>query len=572
MTSNLTIRAKSGMFFEKFTTPMHQQKALGSTLSESKLLVEHRRPGRNGKVLISEANERLCLSRTRTLSQEGYYVTSVSNVKEATEAAKRQSYELLIIRLEEPELLNMLLAQFPPEMSVLIITTKDIISEIAECSGAGIHSFLIQPFSVNRFKDRVAQIIDRAHLVKEGFRSEILTDLEHTNRLLDSQAEIDQFFKLVVEICAASTKADYVSLAIKDEATGKSVIKAQLGDHKPAWGKICQHVMKIQEPVIFDEATQINSHLHRLMTESGISAMLHIPLVIKGDVIGAINHIKVTRRARFASSDLNFASILGWWSSIALDNARLFSSVQKQHLHLEKLLHEISLAQENERKRVAIEIHDGVAQWLVGATYDIKACSNLISELRFADLELELAKIRKTLQRSISELRRAIANLRPVPLEEAGLVAALHQAAEVLNEEGISCHTKVDGTLPKLTLAEESTTYWIVQEALTNIRKHSKASEVSLRIQFRDSTVSVEISDNGQGFNLNQVMNSATPLGHMGLLGMKERAELLGGYLSINSNPRKGTSISFTFPVSSQITMKTRYGDERIAYHQSAYS
>jgi signal transduction histidine kinase len=512
----------------------------------------------SGRVLILESNRRLRLSRTRTLSGEGYYVTGVSSVENAAKAAKRQSYELLIIRVEEPELLNMLLAQLPPEMSVLIIAAEGIASKTAECSGIGIHSFLIQPFSMNKFKGSVAQAIDRAHLVKDGLQTKILANLEHANRLLASETEIDKFFKLIVETSATGTKADYVSLSIKDETTGMFVVKAQQGDYKPTWKNICQQVTKIGKPILLDETARNHSCLHNLMTEAEISAMLCVPLIIKENVIGAINHIKVTKETRFTTADLDFTSILSWWGSIALENAKLFSSIQMQRLHLEKLLHEISLAQENERKRVAIEIHDGVAQWMVGAFYDIKACSTLISESRFADLELELAKIRNTLQRSIKELRRAIADLRPPPLEEVGLATALHQVAKVLNEEGIRCYIEVDENLPKLTFAEESTTYWIVQEALTNIRNHSEASDVSLHIQFGDDTVSVEISDNGQGFNPDEVMDSEIPLGHMGLLGMKERAELLGGYLSINSRPRKGTSIYFTFPVSPRVTMKAK--------------
>lgn len=512
---------------------------------------------KSGKVLILETNRHLRLARTRALSQEGYYVTSLSSVEKAAKVARRQSYELLVISGEEPELLNMLLARFRPEMSVLIIATEDTITKAAGCSGTGIHSFLIKPFSMNKFKDSVARTIDRARMVKEDLRSKTLTDLEQANRLLASQAEIEQFFRLIVEISASSTKADHVSLATKDEATGKFVVKAQRGDYQPAWQKICQQTIKIGKPTLLDETTQ-NSRLHRLMIDTGISAILCLPLVIKGEVVGAINHIKVTKGARFTSSDVNFASILGWWSSIALENARLLSSLQSQHIRVEQLLHEICLAQENERKRVSIEIHDSVAQWMVGASYDIKACSTLISESRFADLDLELARIRKTVQSSVKELRRAIANLRPLPLEEIGLVGALRQAAEVLNEDGIRCHTEIAGQLPKLTFAQESNTYWIVQEILTNIRNHSKATDVNLRIQSGDNTVSVEVNDNGQGFEPNQIMNSSLQLGHMGLLGMQERAELLGGYLSINSQPGKGTSIGFSFPVLSQVTMKTR--------------
>jgi two-component system sensor histidine kinase DegS len=223
---------------------------------------------------------------------------------------------------------------------------------------------------------------------------------------------------------------------------------------------------------------------------------------------------------------------------------------------MERLLEELRVAQDNERRRVAVEIHDGVAQWMVGASYGIKAIGNLISEQRLADLELEMTKINDTVQTSIKELRRAISNLRPLPLEELGLTASLSRTTESLKEDNIECHIEIDDDLPQLTPAQESTTYWIVQEILSNIRKHSGASEVTARIQYHDNEFSVEVNDNGQGFSPEQVINSESRLVHLGLLGMKERAELLGGRLDITSEKGKGTSVSFTFPVSSLETVE----------------
>lgn len=510
------------------------------------------------KVLILEFDRRLRLSMTRALLREGYHVKGVSSVERAVQAANRQSYELLIVGVKELKLLNMLLTKFPPALSVLIIATEDMARKVAECSGAGIHSFLIQPFSLDKFRSIVAHTIDRACLVKEGFRDKILATLGHANRLLASETDIDKFFKLVAEISAADTKADYVLLFIKDEATGKFVIKARVGDHKPAWQRICQQVMERGEPILLDRTTHTRSRLHSLMTRAGISTILCIPLITKGEVIGAINNIKITKSARFTTGDLVFTCVLGWWSSIALENVRLLGRCEEYRLHLEKLLHETSLALENERRRVATEIHDSVIQWMVGAFYRIKTSSTLISESRFGDLDFELTEVEKTLQNSITELRRIIGNLHPLPFEELNLIAALRQATRELKEEGISCRVEADRKLPELTLAEESAIYRIVQEALTNIRKHSQATEVSLRIGCRDDTISVEISDNGQGFNPDEVMENKIPLEHMGLFGMKERAELLGGYLSINSSLGEGTSINFAVPISSRLTMKMK--------------
>ena len=513
---------------------------------------------RSGRVIILEASKRTLSSRTHILEQEGYRVTGVATVEQAVKVAGQQSYKLLIIHVDEPALLNMLLAQFPPEISILIISNKEAAGKIAECSGTGLHSFLIQPFSTGKFKNTVSQSIDRTCLVEAGFRNKVLTTLEQANRLIASEAETDRLYKLIVKMSATATGADYVSLAIKKETKGKFDICAQQGGSMPAWERLCQQVMKTDEPLLLDEATEYHPELRNLITQSGISSLLCIPLIIKGKMIGAINHIKVTKKKHFSPGDLNFASILGWWSSIVLENARLISNVQEQRLHVEKLLEEISLAQQNERKRVAIEIHDGVAQWMVGATYDIRVCSNLIAESRLTELEFELTKIRETLQRSIREIRRAIANLRPLPLEEVGLIGALRQAAEMLNEDGIRCHTRVDGKLPKLNFAEETTTYWIVQEILTNIRNHSEATYVHLQIRSNEDTVSVEVSDNGQGFDTNELINNTVPLQHMGLIGMQERAKLLGGSLDIRSIPGQGTSICFAFPVSSRLAIPTK--------------
>jgi two-component system nitrate/nitrite sensor histidine kinase NarX len=106
-------------------------------------------------------------------------------------------------------------------------------------------------------------------------------------------------------------------------------------------------------------------------------------------------------------------------------------------------------------------------------------------------------------------------------------------------------HDRSAGELPELTIAQQKTFYWIIQESLTNIRRHSQANSVKLLIKYVDNSLSIYVNDNGKGFNPDQVMKTL-PLGHMGLQGMKERAELLDGCLDIDSKPGKGTSIKCT--------------------------
>ncbi len=505
--------------------------------------------------MILETDESLRLNRARILSQEGYNVTGASCIEEATEETRQKQYDLLIVGAGEPEQLDALLTPLPPEISVLMLATVDTIGHVVEHAGTGIHSFLLEPFSQSKFMSTVARIINSTRLVKGGIRSEILTSLAHANWALTSESETEQFFKRIVEIIAADTEAESVVLLIKDEVTGKLVTRSQIGKPTPELQVICNRVIDAGEAVLIDKTIR-DTRLRLMMSNTGATAIMCVPLLIKGSVVGAIAQTKTTEVAKFTTKDLSFASLIAWWCSMALENARLFGRIQRQYLHMERLLEEIRVAQDNERRRVAVEIHDGVAQWMVGASYGIKAIGNLISEQRLADLELELTKISDTVQTSIKELRRVLANLRPLPLEELGLAAALSQAVESLKEDGIECHVEIDGDLPPLTPAEESTTYWIVQEILSNIRKHAMASAVTAHIRYHDNEFSVEVSDNGQGFSPERVINSESRLVHLGILGMKERAELLGGRLDIKSEQGKGTSVSFTFPVSSLETVE----------------
>ena len=239
-------------------------------------------------------------------------------------------------------------------------------------------------------------------------------------------------------------------------------------------------------------------------------------------------------------------------------DARLIRQGDQQGMRPEDVLQEIHVAQENERRKLSTEIHDGVAQWMVGALYRAKACATLLSQSDVKGLRSELSSIERTLQRSIRELRRIMADLRPLPLEELGLVAAIRQMAAILEEEGTSCRFELEGVLPRLTPAEERATFSIVQEALTNIRRHAQATHASLRLQFEDHTVSVEATDNGIGFNPENILSDQIRPSHIGLLGMKDTAALIGGYLKIDSMPRKGTSVRFAFPTTSgQTTQET---------------
>lgn len=518
------------------------------------------------KILILDTNNTKQISQM--LLREGSEVVVANSISEVTGYITHRTFDLFIVRPEQPEQINVLLAQFPPETSILVVCPENTVGSMIEhINGTGVCNFISQPFTVKRYKEAINKILNKTHIIEDRIRSKVLASLERVNHVLADGTESDSFFKLVVEMSKVGTKSDYVSLIIKNGVNGDYEIKASLGENYKQFENLCRLVMLKNEPVIIDTAVKNEQRLCKQMHAEGISSLLSLPIMIKGENSGALNLLKQTGNGTFSSNDLNFVSILGSWIGINLENMRLFKKVETQAVHVESLLHEILYAQQNERKRVAIEIHDGVAQWMVGASFGIKACSTLISESRLTELATELDKIRETMQKSVRELRRAISDLRPIPLEEIGLIPALCKTSESLSQEGIKCRLEVDEELPVLSLAEETAIYWIAQESFSNIRKHSGATDVEVKLYANNGEFTIEVGDNGNGFDPEATLSNSLMLEHMGLVGMQERARLIGGAIRVKSAPGLGSSIILSIPVSSRQVIKTLH-EERTEHEQ----
>jgi len=147
-----------------------------------------------------------------------------------------------------------------------------------------------------------------------------------------------------------------------------------------------------------------------------------------------------------------------------------------------------------------------------------------------------------------------VIGLRPPALDELGLTHALRQSLDELKSDGVICKYWETGTPIRLPLSVEIAVYRVVQETITNIRKHADATKVSLRLGFEDDKLQVVIRDNGVGFDLGQTLNSAISVGRVGLLGMRQRTEMLGGDMKIKTSEGAGTMITLNFPILSPVS------------------
>jgi len=211
-------------------------------------------------------------------------------------------------------------------------------------------------------------------------------------------------------------------------------------------------------------------------------------------------------------------------------------------------------AQEEERSRVAREIHDGPAQSMSNVVLKAEICEKLI-DINIDQARSELQNLKKIVRESLKDVRRIIYDLRPMSLEDLGLLPTLQKYVESFSlETGIDIifHRRgldmvVDDKNLNLTI------FRVVQEALNNIRKHSKAKTGEVRVEFTPLSVSLKISDNGQGFDANalQVAKDDHSSG-FGLMSMKERIELMLGKMEISSQPGKGTVVKVVLPHSEE--------------------
>jgi signal transduction histidine kinase len=379
-----------------------------------------------------------------------------------------------------------------------------------------------------------------------GRKLMLLLDLKNVNTLMDDGGEIDQMLNMGMRVAARNTGAHFVCLLLKDAATCEWTTAAGHGSLEPSVISVCQHIIKTDCHDLFTSRKTLVPCSERLTINGQKAVFLCLPVMADSRLAGCIMFIR-KGDGPFGLKEITLASMINQWCSVKLTNEGLLRELQVQREHEQKLLAKICQSQIEERRRVAGELHDTIAQWLVSAAYDVGVCQIVAARTPDPVIGQELEKVKNSLQRSIEEVRRIIANLRPPPIVDLGLIGAINQTAQGLNKEGIECRVRICGELPKLSMAEENTIFWIVQESINNIRKHAAATSVSIEFKRLGDTLRLEISDNGRGFDVDKVLSSSTPLLRVGLSGLKERAELLGGTLSVTSGPSSGTSIELAF-------------------------
>jgi signal transduction histidine kinase len=302
------------------------------------------------------------------------------------------------------------------------------------------------------------------------------------------------------------------------------------------------------EPIYVDNISKDPRITRSIVIDEGLRGFASVPLISKNKVLGVMTIASHTLR-RFTPQDVQLLSSISNQIAVAIENAMLYERLQLKQEKRGELLHLVISTQEEERRRIARELHDETSQALTILAVKLETAARSLPPS--ADTEkARLKEIQSIAIRTIDEIHKVIHELRPTLLDDLGLVPAVKYHAEnYLEAAGVRANVETTGEERRPPPEIEIGLFRIIQEAITNIVRHAQAQSARIILEFEDTSISACLADDGKGFDLTEVAKANDRRRGLGLLSMKERVEHLGGILKIKSTPGEGTNIDIKIPV-----------------------
>jgi signal transduction histidine kinase len=385
---------------------------------------------------------------------------------------------------------------------------------------------------------RAALAIANARLyARTEQRSREVEALYRADEALHASLKLDDVLQALVEVATDILDADKTAVMVWDDER-RTRLSARAGCgfspetlkrmvHGPGEG-VTWIVASTGRPVVVNDVREDPRVARHLSDPEGIRSFLQVPITVGGEIFGVfgVNHCQLHT---FTADEQRVLVALAQRAGLAVNNARLYEQAEGK-------------AALEERQKLARELHDSVSQALYGIGLGARTARTLLDRDPSALAE-PLDYVLGLSEAGLAEMRALIFELRPESLEQEGLCAALEKhAASLRARYGLS--VDFSGEEPDAPLATKEAAYRIAQEALHNVTKHAHAAHVGLRLTCEADDLVLEVQDDGAGFD-----PTASFPGHLGLHSMRERAERLGGHLTITSAPNQGTRLRATLPL-----------------------
>ncbi len=416
---------------------------------------------------------------------------------------------------------------------------------------------------------QAAIAVRNAHLFESSQRRAAeMVLINDVARTLSSTLQLDEVLTRIMEQVETLLNVEAGSLLLTDPTTGELVFQIALGDKAdevkpfriPKGQGIAGEVALTGTPLMIANVDQDKRHFKKLDQTTNFLTrnILCVPLVLYDQIIGVLE-VMNKQEGNFTPTDLELLSSIASYAAIAIQNARLHENVLAER---DKVVE----AEEEARKKLARDLHDGPTQLVAGIKMSLdfsrkaleKDPSLLPKELNYM---LELA------DRATYQMRTMLFELRPLVLETQGLGAALQvfldrRQKDITGETPrLSLKVETDnpgGDISRQDGKVEAAIFAIVQETVNNAVKHAQAKNIVVQLTETSTAIYTVIRDDGQGFEVEGVMNNYEQRGSLGMINLKERTQLIGGELSIRSAPGQGTRITIQVPKEQSERMKKR--------------
>ena len=387
-----------------------------------------------------------------------------------------------------------------------------------------------------------------------------LLALSRVSAALSDLWDLDAILKVALDNVLAIMEGSIGGILVLDENTNTFTYRVYQGlserfiqEVSLEWGEgIAGSVAKNGKAILLEDISEDPRAAYPdIIGAEGLKAFISVPLRVRDKILGVINIASHTPRT-FAKKDMYLLNSVGDLLSVAIEQGKLNERLRKATGRYRQLARQTLVAQDEERKRIARELHDETSQALSGIALHLQALIDKAEILGKQDTELlsGLKKVQSMMVQVNTETNRLIADLRPALLDTLGLISAVRQYAENrLYPLDICVSVIIRGIEISLHKDIEAVLFRFIQGAIGNIAQHSKAKSVSLILEYLDDALRLHIEDDGCGFDVSKITIIENSGRGRGVFGMKERIALLGGTCSIESKPGQGTKVKAEIPL-----------------------
>jgi signal transduction histidine kinase len=397
--------------------------------------------------------------------------------------------------------------------------------------------------------NQINVFIENARLYQDvAHEFEIQRSVYEVVNEITSELELEKVLPKVIAISERLVGADGGVIALWDEE--RNVVTYPYLHNLP--GRLAQvtasreeglsaEVMLTGQSIVIDDYAHYARAIPAFV-QAGVNSVVGVPIVNGDRTFGAMCVVSIERPTQFLDRDVAVLSGIGRQSGIAVENAYLYEN-------LRSYARRITQSQENERKRIARELHDDTIQSLIALSRRLEGLATGAEPLPEAAKE-RVRELQQQTSEMIHRVREFSQNLRPSVLDDLGLLPSLEELTTDLERQvGVQAEFRALGERRRLESEVELTLFRIAQEALSNVRRHSRAHRVITTVELADSVARMRIEDDGIGFRPPKLTDDLRAEDGLGLIGMHERVRLLGGTLKIESEPDRGTTVYAELPI-----------------------